>query len=130
MKDLKVHQATLENQKADGCQGGRREHRKGRARPLPPDARKRSRKKPESAKKKPRKGPASSPSIPAIPSEDEIMELEFADEKPANPRPRKTMASEAKSSRSPKVKAPPLPPGLDSAGDTGDGEDEFWQLAD
>ena len=94
----------------------------------------RPRKKPESTKKKPRKGPASSPSMPAIPSDDEIMELEFADEKPAKvkakPRPKKAAASGAKSSRSPKVKAPPLPPGLDSAGDTGDGEDEFWQLAD
>ena len=72
--------------------------------------------------------------MPAIPSDDEIMELEFADEKPAKvkakPRPKKAAASGAKSSRSPKVKAPPLPPGLDSAGDTGDGEDEFWQLAD
>jgi molecular chaperone DnaK len=77
--------------------------------------------------RKPRKGPASSP---AIPSDDEIMELDFADEKPqkAKPKPRKAPQPRP-SSKGPRVKAPPLPPGL-SSGNDGDGEDEFWQLDD
>ena len=88
----------------------------------------RPRKKPaaSSSGQKPRSGPASSP---AIPSDDEIMELDFADEKPRKPQPQQSPTPRPRSKR-PKVKAPPLPPGLSSGGKSADGEDEFWQLDD
>ena len=96
----------------------------------------RPRKKPKSASGKPgkkrRTGPASSPSIPAIPSDDEIMELDFADDKKNKPRPKpkkKATRPDAPAGR-PGVKAPPLPPGLESGAADEDGEDEFWQLTD
>jgi len=91
----------------------------------------RPRQKPVPGKsRKPRSGPARSgpASSPDIPTDDEIMELDFADEKPGKPKPKKAVKPRP-GSKGPKVKAPPLPPGLSSAGD-GDGEDEFWQLDD
>ena len=98
-----------------------------------------------SEKKRASRGPKSSPAIPI--DDDEILELEFAD----NKKPQKAPASESRRKVQPKnaraggpsVKAPPLPPSLSGKGDkskssgtlkkgglTDDGEDEFWQLVD
>jgi len=98
-------------------------------------------KKPRPAAEKPAKksstASSSRPRIPAIPSDDEIMELEFADDKKQKPRPKPKKKSPRKKPRTPetasggpRVKAPPLPPGLESSPADEDGEDEFWQLAD
>lgn len=98
-----------------------------------------------SEKKRAGRGPKSSPAIPI--DDDEILELEFAD----NKKPQKAPTSESRRKVQPKkaraggpsVKAPPLPPSLSGKGDkskssgtlkkgglTDDGEDEFWQLVD
>ena len=103
---------------------------------------------------KPSRPKAPKPSIgPAIPSDDEIMELDFAEnQKPkarsapakpsakraqAQPKPKPKAKTKVKpKSKSPSVKAPPLPPGLNQGsggirkGDTDEGEDEFWDLDD
>jgi molecular chaperone DnaK len=113
--------------------------------------------KPASAQKPATKKsrPKPKPSLgPAIPSDDEIMELDFADtpKKKAKPKPKASPTpaasrtkpptkprpkTKAKPKRkSPSVKAPPLPPGLNQdsgkirKSDTDEGEDDFWDLAD
>ncbi len=99
----------------------------------------------EQSRKRVSSGPKSSPAIPL--DDDEILELEFADQA----KPKKSPTSETrrkiqpKKARSggPSVKAPPLPPSLSGKGDksansgtlkkgglTADGEEEFWQLVD
>ena len=99
----------------------------------------------EQSRKRVSSGPKSSPAIPL--DDDEILELEFADQA----KPKKSPTSETrrkiqpKKTRSggPSVKAPPLPPSLSGNGDqstnsgtlkkgglTADGEEEFWQLVD
>jgi len=66
----------------------------------------------------------SSSAIPALPSEDEIIELGA----PANARPLKPQPSKP-SGAAPKVKPPPLPSNFSSrAAAEKAGEDEFWQI--
>lgn len=89
-----------------------------------------------------------SKSGPAIPiDDDEILELEFADNRkpkkiPTTQSGRKIQPKKARSG-APSVKSPPLPPSLNKNNDkssqsgsikkgglTADGEEEFWQLVD
>jgi hypothetical protein len=70
---------------------------------------------------------SASGSIPALPSEDEIIELGA----PAGSRPQRASASKA--AGAPKVKPPPLPGPLASgtpsrAAAEKAGEDEFWRI--
>jgi molecular chaperone DnaK len=113
--------------------------------------------KPAARKAKPKPRPTAGP---AIPSDDEILELEFADSNKPKPKPKakagpapkpaprpaakpkataktKAKAKPKSKSKSPSVKPPPLPPGLSQ--DSGEirkgevieeGEDEFWKLSD
>ncbi|MGZ0166293.1 MAG: Hsp70 family protein [Planctomycetales bacterium] len=135
--------------KSDGTSSGKPRTRKAKVRPTEgrsASSGKKTRKDSgEQSRKRVSSGPKSSPAIPL--DDDEILELEFADQA----KPKKSPTSETrrkiqpKKARSggPSVKAPPLPPSLSGKGDkaansgslkkgglTADGEEEFWQLVD
>ncbi len=90
---------------------------------------------------KPRKKPQSTP---ALPTEDEILELEFGEgggSRSGQAKPATAPASKTKKkpkAAGPSVKAPPLPKSLQEqnagkpkSGDSSDeGEDEFWQMVE
>jgi molecular chaperone DnaK len=135
--------------KAAGTSTGKRKTRKVKVRPTEgrsASSGKKTRKvSGEQSRKRVSSGPKSSPAIPL--DDDEILELEFADQA----KPKKSPTSETrrkiqpKKARSggPSVKAPPLPPSLSAKSDKSansgtlkkgglseDGEEEFWQIVD